>query len=103
MSDKSLRDLRLETPQAVTKGAKLEFPCDYPLKIVGDAADDFHLVVADVVESHAPGFDRTTLSVVDSRNGKFQSVRVTIVATGQPQLEALFAELKSTGRVHMVL
>ena len=41
--------------------------------------------------------------VVDSRNGRFQSLRVTITATGNDQLQALFASLKATGRVHMVL
>ena len=52
---------------------------------------------------HAPDFDETTLEVVDSRNGRFQSVRVTIVATGEQQLSQLFNELKATGRVHMVV
>ncbi|MFC3286301.1 HP0495 family protein [Litchfieldella rifensis] len=87
----------------MTEAPKVEFPCDYSLKIVGDAATDFRDAIIDVVESHAPGIDHSSISVVDSRNGKFQSVRVTITATGKPQLEALFASLKATGRVHMVL
>ncbi|APX92822.1 hypothetical protein BWR19_07715 [Halomonas sp. 1513] len=103
MADKPLRDLRLDTPATSTPAPRVEFPCDYSLKIVGDAADDFHDAVVAVVEAHAPGFDRESIRVVDSRNGKFQSVRLTIIATGKPQLEALFAALKATGRVHMVL
>ncbi|SDM71626.1 hypothetical protein SAMN05192555_1189 [Franzmannia pantelleriensis] len=103
MADKPLRDLRLDTPATSAPAPRVEFPCDYSLKIVGDAADDFHDTVVEVVETHAPGFDRKSVRVVDSRNGKFQSVRLTIIATGKPQLEALFAELKATGRVHMVL
>lgn len=103
MTDKPLRDLRTETSPAPDEAPRVEFPCDYSLKIVGDAADDFQDAVVQVVEIHAPGFDRQSVAVVDSRNGKFQSVRLTITATGKPQLEALFAELKATGRVHMVL
>ena len=38
-----------------------------------------------------------------SANGRFMSLTVTIVATGPAQLQALFEELKATGRVHMVL
>lgn len=87
----------------MTEAPKLEFPCDYSLKIVGDAAEDFRDVVIDIVDYHAPGVDKRQVAVVDSRNGKFQSVRVTITATGHAQLEALFASLKATGRVHMVL
>jgi hypothetical protein len=30
-------------------------------------------------------------------------VRLTLAATGEPQLQALFNELKASGRVHMVL
>ncbi len=82
---------------------KITFPCDYPLKVVGDAADDFPATVCQVIVRHAPDFDETTLEVVDSRNGRFQSVRVTIVATGEQQLSQLFDELKATGRVHMVV
>ena len=82
---------------------KITFPCDYPLKVVGDAADDFPATVCQVIVRHAPDFDETTLEVVDSRNGRFQSVRVTIVATGEQQLSQLFNELKATGRVHMVV
>ncbi|WP_218313453.1 HP0495 family protein [Halomonas sp. 18071143] len=96
-----LRDLR--QPATVSEPPKVTFPCDYSLKVVGDAADDFPAWVCQVIVKHAPDFDETTLQVVDSRNGRFQSVRVTIVATGEQQLSSLFDELKATGRVHMVV
>ncbi|MAP34534.1 YbeD family protein [Vreelandella lionensis] len=95
-----LRDLR---QPAAKEPPKITFPCDYSLKVVGDAADDFPAAVCQVIVKHAPDFDETTLQVVDSRNGRFQSVRVTIVATGEQQLSQLFDELKATGRVHMVV
>ena len=82
---------------------RIEFPCDYPVKIVGDAADDFRRVVEAIVERHAGGFARELTTERFSANGRFVSVTVTIVATGPEQLQALFEDLKSTGRVHMVL
>ncbi|ARU58147.1 MAG: DUF493 domain-containing protein [Pseudomonadales bacterium] len=82
---------------------KIEFPCDYPIKIIGDAAPDFKDFVVRVLTKHAPDLDHGKITMNSSRNGKFLSVRVTIVATGKPQLEALFEDLKSSGRVHMVL
>ncbi|MBE0463298.1 MAG: HP0495 family protein [Halomonadaceae bacterium] len=94
------RDLR---QPAVTEPPKITFPCDYPLKIVGDAADDFTACVCQIVVRHAPDFDESTLEVVDSRNGRFQSVRITINATSEQQISQLFDELKATGRVHMVV
>jgi putative lipoic acid-binding regulatory protein len=43
------------------------------------------------------------MQVVDSRNGRFQSVRVVIRATGEQHIKELFEALKATGRVHMVV
>jgi putative lipoic acid-binding regulatory protein len=85
------------------KPPRIEFPCEYPIAIVGEAAADFHALVEQIVERHAPGFPRERTVVQPSRGGRFVSVRVVIVATGEPQLQALFAELKGTGRVHTVL
>lgn len=98
------RDMRRPTPAAQAGAkAKITFPCDYSLKVVGDAAEDFAASVCQVVIRHAPDFDATKLEVVDSRNGRFQSVRLTIRATGEQQLNQLFLDLKATGRVHMVV
>lgn len=85
------------------KAPKIEFPCDYAIKVIGHAAPDFKEFVVSVVEEHAPGILEENVTVVDSRNGRFTSVRLTIVATGEPQLKALFEDLKASGRVQMVL
>jgi putative lipoic acid-binding regulatory protein len=82
---------------------RVEFPCDYPLKVVGDGAADFRDVVVAVVRVHAPDLDEARVSVRESRNGRFLSVNVIIRATGEPQLQAIFDDLKQTGRVQMVL
>lgn len=82
---------------------KIEFPCAYPLKVVGRAAPDFKMIVLDIIEVHAPDLDHTTVSIQESSNGRFQSVRVTITATGEPQLSKIFNDLKATGRVQMVI
>ncbi|MDN6296451.1 MAG: DUF493 domain-containing protein [Halomonas sp.] len=97
---KTFRDLRQTGGKA---SPRITFPCDYPIKVVGDAAADFPAAVCEVVERHSPGFDAAAIQVIDSRNGRFQSVRLTIHATGEAQLKALFANLKATGRVHMVV
>jgi uncharacterized protein len=82
---------------------KIEFPCDYPLKIIGFAAVDFREFVIEVVRLHAADLDVSRVEVIDSRNGRFQSVRLSILATGEPQLQAIFQDLKASGRVQMVL
>lgn len=85
------------------KAPKIEFPCDYVIKVIGDAAPDFTEFVVAAVEQHAPGIREEHITVTPSRNGRYTSVRLTILATGEPQLKALFEDLKASGRVHMVL
>jgi putative lipoic acid-binding regulatory protein len=82
---------------------RVEFPCDYPIKVVGDGAADFREVVVDIIRVHAPDLDEAGVSVRESRNGRFLSVNVVIRATGEAQLQAIFTSLKQTGRVQMVL
>lgn len=83
---------------------KIEFPCEgYPIKVIGEAGDGFAELVVEVICRHAPGLDRSTLTVRDSRNGRFLAVQVSITATGVDQLQAIHLDLRATGRVHMVL
>lgn len=98
-----VRDLRQPSAGGGMQPPKLEFPCDYPLKVVGDAADDFGEAVARVVKQHDPAFDASSIRLVKSRNGRFLSARLTLHATGEAQIKALFEALKATGRVHMVV
>lgn len=82
---------------------RIEFPCRYPIKVIGNAGEGFVALVTDIVERHAPGLDPATIDVKESKNGRFLSLRMEINATGPEQLQALNAELKATGRVQMVL
>ena len=82
---------------------KIEFPCDYPIKVLGRSSDAYQSIILEVFERHAPGFDRDTIEVRDSRKGTFTSLTITITATGKEQLDALHRDLMATGHVQMVL
>ncbi len=82
---------------------KIEFPCEYPIKVLGREREDFRSVVIEVFERHAPGFDTETIAVKASSKGTFTSITITITATGRDQLEALHQDLLSTGLVQMVI
>lgn len=83
---------------------KIEFPCEnYPIKVIGDNADDFATLVIQIMQRYAPDFDIDTVSLNPSRNGTFVSVRVAITATGDDQLKSIHEALLATGRVKMVI
>ena len=71
-------------------------------KLYLDAAYHRQHILA-VMDNYAPGFDRQKISVRDSSKGRWQSVTVTIIATGKPQLDDIFAALKTSASVKMVL
>jgi len=86
------------------KPPKIEFPCvDYPIKIVGDAGDELQVHVARVFSRHVDNFDVETISVRESSQGRYQSITVSINATGETQLKAIFEDLKLSEAVKIVL
>ena len=82
---------------------KIEFPCAYPIKVMGLAAEDFEREVLAVITRHAPGFGAGDVSSRPSSNGTYLSLTVVIEATGLEQLSAMFEDLKATPNVKMVL
>ncbi len=82
---------------------KIEFPCDYPVKVLGRSVPEFEATIVEVIERHSPGFPRDSIRLRPSREGTFVSLSVQITATGKPQLEALHQDLLATGLVQMVI
>lgn len=82
---------------------KIEFPCDYPIKVVGDAAPDYKQFVLEVIKRHAPEIDDERVTMRLSGQNNYYALTVYIRATSESQLKAIFEELKISGRVKMVL
>ena len=81
----------------------LEFPCDFPLKIMGKADDNLAQAVLTIVTRHAPGFDGASMEMRASSGGNYVSLTCTVVATSKAQLDALYMELTSHPLVKVVL
>ena len=81
----------------------LEFPCAFPVKIMGQMRDDFAQTMLDIVLRHAPDFDAATVEMRASSGGKYLSLTCTIRATSKAQLDALYRELSGHPLVSMAL
>jgi putative lipoic acid-binding regulatory protein len=81
----------------------LEFPCDFPLKVMGESRDDFVREMITIVRRHAPDFAAETVAMRASSGGKYLSVTCTIRATSKPQLDALYRELTAHPLVKVAL
>ena len=80
-----------------------EFPCAFPLKVMGLTNDALAQTVLDIVLRHAPDFDGATMEMRASRGGKYLSLTCTINATSKAQLDALYTELSSHPLVKVAL
>ncbi len=85
------------------KTTLLEFPCDFPLKIMGKSAPEFAQTVAEVVQQFAPDFDPATMEMRPSSTGKYIGLTCTIVATSQEQLDNVYRALTGHPLVSVVL
>lgn len=90
-------------PNVEQEAPKIEFPCLYPIKIIGVASVEFHTEVITIVEKHAGKISEDLIELKPSKKNTYVSVRVTIAATGTDQLKNLFDELKALESVQMVL
>ncbi len=81
----------------------LEFPCSFPIKIMGARVDGFAQTVLEVVLRHAPDFDAAAMQMRPSSKGNYLAITCTLNATSQAQLDALYRELSSHPMVKVVL
>jgi putative lipoic acid-binding regulatory protein len=81
----------------------LEFPTDFPIKIMGERRDDFAQAMVELVLRHAPDFRPETVEMRASSKGNFLSVTCTVRATSKAQLDALYRDITAHPWVKMAL
>jgi putative lipoic acid-binding regulatory protein len=81
----------------------IEFPCDFPLKIMGATREGFAQAVVEIVLRHAPDFDAAKVEMRPSKAGNYLSLTCVVRATSKPQLDALYRELTAHPWVKIVL
>lgn len=81
----------------------IKYPCDFPIKIMGEKTDDFAQTMADVIRLHDPLFDAATLGMRLSAQGNYLSLTATVKATSREQLDNLYRALSSHPMVKIVL
>lgn len=86
-----------------TQETLLEFPCEFPLKIIGETRDGFADAVVAIVLRHAPDFDASQVEMRASSGGKYLSLTCIIMATSRAQLDGLYRELTAHEWVKVAL
>ena len=81
----------------------LEFPCDFPIKIMGANQEGFAQAMLAVVLRHAPDFDAASMEMRPSSKGAYLGLTCAVRATSKAQLDDLYRELSVHPMVKVVL
>lgn len=81
----------------------IEYPCAFPIKVMGKAHDNLAPTVLAIVCRHDPAFDGASMEMRASTGGNYVSLTCTITATSRPQLDALYRELSGHPLIKVVL
>ena len=77
----------------IARETLLEFPCVFPLKVIGRNVTEFEGEVFTIVQKHVPEATRDNITRRPSAGNKYIALTVTFVAASQVQLDELYLEL----------
>jgi uncharacterized protein len=85
------------------KESLIEYPCDFPIKVMGARVDGFAEAMAEVAKQFDPGFDPATIEMRPSKAGNYLSITLTVRATDREQLDNLYRALTGHPMVKVAL
>ena len=91
------------TPAESARATLIEFPCAFPIKVMGHKVDDFVSTLTTIAQEFDPQFDATSIELRQSKAGNYLGVTLNVWATSQAQLDALYMALSSHPLVKVVL
>ena len=80
-----------------------EFPCDFPIKVMGRDTPEFRSATLAIIERHAPALRASDTTERPSREGNFIGLTYTIRAESRAQLDAIYQELSASDVVLVAL
>ena len=96
-----MSDSSSQTPPA--RESLIEYPCDFPIKVMGERVDGFVHAITHIAKQFDPGYDASTVELRESSSGKYLGVTITVRATSREQLDELYRTLTSHPMVKEVL
>lgn len=93
----------MATPNTPEEETLIEFPCDFPIKVMGETRDDFTSEITKAIRTQLPDFNADNIVMRGSSTGKYISLTCTVHVTSKPQLDDIYRTLTSHPMVKVVL
>ena len=87
----------------MTKTTLIEFPCAFPVKIIGVNTPLFIEEIKQITTRHFPEFEEKDFSQKLSQKNNFLAITVTVFAKNKADLDAFYQEITKNSQVKMVL
>ena len=81
----------------------IEFPCDFPIKVMGETHADFSKEMIKAIQSVIASFDANQIEMRGSSGGKYISLTCTVYVTSKLQLDDVYRALTAHPMVKFVL
>ena len=85
------------------KDSLIEYPSDFPIKVMGATHIDFAATIVDVVLEFDPSFHIGRMEMRPSPKGNYTGLTVTVRATSRVQLDDLYRALSAHPMVKIVM
>ncbi len=90
-------------PEIPPAQSLIEYPCRFPIKVMGAKVDGFVEAITAVACRFDPSFDATGIELRDSKGGNYLGITITVTATSREQLDELYRTLSTHPMVKVVL
>ena len=90
-------------PIDARKESLIEYPSQFPIKVMGVKADGFVHAITQIAERFDPAFDAATVELRDSKAGNYLGVTITVTVVSREQLDELYRTLSTHPMVKVVL
>lgn len=81
----------------------IQYPCAFPIKVMGVHVETFVETVVAIVVEHDPSFDAGTVVRRPSSSGNYLGLTVTVTAVSREQLDNIYRALTGHPLVKYVL
>ena len=86
-----------------TQETLIEFPCDFPIKVMGETHADFTSEIIKTIQTKLPNFNASQIEMRGSSGGKYISLTCNVHVTSKPQLDDIYRALTANPMVKVTL
>lgn len=87
----------------VAQETLIEFPCDFPIKVMGETHTDFTAEIVKTIQQLSPDFNSSNIEMRGSSGGKYISLTCIVYVTSKPELDEIYRALTSHPMVKVTL